>query len=169
MTTLTPSLAEIPEDQLYLCDRWIRSRFNATVKNVTTYVEEFRFSDAAHTFYEFLWHEFCDWYIELIKQRLYYADDPNSRRTVQSIASDILERTMRLLHPIMPFLTEEIWQRLPHEGDSIMVASWPESIPAWDDQGSEKRNADDHERDREHPQHSWRDECDSIQRSRYID
>ena len=131
------SRTDIPDDRLYLCDRWIRSRFNDTVKNVTGYVEEFRFSDAAHALYEFLWHEFCDWYIELIKQRLYYTDDSSSKQTVQSVASDILERTMRLLHPIMPFLTEEIWQRLPHEGDSIMIASWPEPNPAWDDPVSE--------------------------------
>ena len=132
-----PSRTKISNDKLYLCDRWIRSRFNATAKNVTACLDDFRFSDAAHALYEFLWHEFCDWYIELIKQRLYYTDDPISRETVQSVASDILERTMRLSHPIMPFLTEEIWQRLPHEGDSIMVAPWPEPNPAWEDSVSE--------------------------------
>lgn len=128
---------EISDDQLYLCDSWIRSRFNTTVKNVTTYFEEFRFSDAAHALYEFVWHEFCDWYIELIKQRLYYTDDASARQTVQLVASDILERTMRLLHPIMPFLTEEIWQRLPREGESIMVASWPNPNAEWEDPMSE--------------------------------
>ena len=132
-----PSGTKISNDKLYLCDRWIRSRFNATAKNVTACLDDFRFSDAAHALYEFLWHEFCDWYIELIKQRLYYTDDPSSRETVQSVASDILERTMRLSHPVMPFLTEEIWQRLPHEGDSIMVAPWPEPNPAWEDSVSE--------------------------------
>ena len=132
-----PSRTKISNDKLYLCDRWIRSRFNATAKNVTACLDDFRFSDAAHALYEFLWHEFCDWYIELIKQRLYYTDDPISRETVQSVASDILDRTMRLSHPIMPFLTEEIWQRLPHEGDSIMVAPWPEPNPAWEDSVSE--------------------------------
>ena len=132
-----PSRTTISNDYLYLCDRWIRSRFNATAKNVTACLDDYRFSDAAHALYEFLWHEFCDWYIELIKQRLYYTDDSSSKQTVQSVASDILERTMRLLHPIMPFLTEEIWQRLPHEGDSIMVALWPNPNPAWDDPESE--------------------------------
>ncbi len=132
-----PSKVEISNDKLLLCDRWIRSRLNATVRNVTAYLEEFRFSDAAHAIYEFLWHEFCDWYIELIKQRLYYTDDPSARQMVQSVAADILERTMRLSHPIMPFLTEEIWQRLPHEGDSIMVAPWPEPDLAWEDPASE--------------------------------
>ncbi|MCE2394424.1 valine--tRNA ligase [Candidatus Poribacteria bacterium] len=111
---------------LILCDQWIRSRYNATVETVTTCFEEFHFSDAAHALYEFLWHEFCDWYVELIKQRLYYTDDPTAKHTAQAVASEILEGTMRMLHPIMPFITEEIWQRLPHEGDSIMVAPWPE-------------------------------------------
>ena len=113
-----------PTDPI-LCDQWIRSRYNATVETVTTCLEEFRFSDAAHALYEFLWHEYCDWYVELIKQRLYYTDDPIAKHTAQAVASEILEGTMRMLHPIMPFITEEIWQRLPHEGDSIMVASWP--------------------------------------------
>ena len=141
-----PSRTTNSNDNLYLCDRWIRSRFNATAKNVTACLDEYRFSDAAHALYEFLWHEFCDWYIELIKQRLYYTDDSSSKQTVQSVASDILERTMRLLHPTMPFLTEEIWQRLPHEGDSIMVAPWPNPNPAWDDPESEKRHANDYGR-----------------------
>ena len=113
-----------PTDPI-LCDQWIRSRYNATVETVTTCLEDFRFSDAAHTLYEFLWHEFCDWYVELIKQRLYYTDDLTAKHTAQAVASEILEGTMRMLHPIMPFITEEIWQRLPHKGDSIMVAPWP--------------------------------------------
>ncbi len=122
---------------LLLCDRWIRSRFNATVQNVTTYLEQFRFSDVAHCLYEFLWHEFCDWYIELIKQRLYYTEDATAKRTAQAVAAEILEGTMRLLHPIMPFITEEIWQRLPHEGESIVQAPWPEPHAAWEDSVAE--------------------------------
>ncbi len=114
-----------PTDPI-LCDQWIRSRYNATVETVTTCLEEFRFSDAAHALYEFLWHEYCDWYVELIKQRLYYTDDPTAKHTAQAVASEILEGTMRMLHPIMPFITEEIWQRLSYKGDSIMVATWPE-------------------------------------------
>ena len=64
--------------------------------------EEYRFSDAAHALYEFLWHEVCDWYIEMIKQRLYYTDDLNAKHTAQTVAAQILEGTMRLLHPMMP-------------------------------------------------------------------
>ena len=126
-----------PTDPI-LCDQWIRSRYNATVETVTTCLEDFRFSDAAHTLYEFLWHEFCDWYVELIKQRLYYTDDPTAKHTAQAVASEILEGTMRMLHPIMPFITEEIWQRLPHEGDSIMIASWPKPQAAETDTKAEE-------------------------------
>jgi valyl-tRNA synthetase len=124
-------------DNLPLCDRWIRSRFNHTVNDVTAAFEEYRFSDAAHALYGFLWHEFCDWYIEIIKQRLYYTDDPEAKHTAQTAAAQILEGTMRLLHPMMPFITEEIWQQLPHRGESIVVATWPESVLALDDLKSE--------------------------------
>lgn len=111
---------------LILCDRWILSRYSATVETATACLEAFRFNDAVHAVYEFLWHEYCDWYVELIKQRLYYTDDLMAKYTAQAIASEVLEGTMRMLHPIMPFITEEIWQRLPHHGESIMVAPWPE-------------------------------------------
>ena len=124
-------------DNLPFCDRWIRSRYNHTVNYVTTAFEEYRFSDAAHALYEFLWHEVCDWYIEMIKQRLYYTDDLNAKHTAQTVAAQILEGTMRLLHPMMPFITEEIWQQLPHKGESIVVSDWPKPDPAWDDPESE--------------------------------
>ena len=75
--------------------------------------------------YEFLWSEYCDWYIELTKSRL-YGDDIQSKQTALYILSTVLEKTLRLLHPFMPFLTEEIWQKLPHEGESIMIAAWVE-------------------------------------------
>ena len=125
-----------------LCDRWIRSRLNTTIKNVTTHLEEFRFSDAAHCLYEFLWHEFCDWYIELIKGRLYYTDDLNAKHIAQAVGAEILETTMRLLHPVMPFITEDIWQRLRENNretdtDSVMVAPWPTPNAEWDDPEAE--------------------------------
>ena len=124
-------------DNLSLCDRWIRSRFNRTVNDVTVAFEEYRFSDAAHALYEFVWHEFCDWYIEIIKQRLYYTDNLNAKHTAQTVAAEILEGTMCLLHPMMPFITEEIWQQLPHQGESIVVTSWPDHDPALNDPKSE--------------------------------
>ena len=124
-------------DDFRLCDQWIRSRFNHTVNYVTSAFEEYRFSDAAHALYEFLWHEFCDWYIEITKQRLYYTDDADAKHSAQTVAAQVLEGTMRLLHPMMPFITEEIWQRLPDHGESIVAATWPEPNPALDDPTSE--------------------------------
>ena len=116
-----------------LCDKWIRSRFNMVAQDVTGCLEEFQFADAAQAVYNFLWHEYCDWYIELIKPRLYYSDDEYAKYTARYIAAEILEGTLRLLHPFMPFITEEIWQNLPHEDrsgrtsvSSIVVADWPE-------------------------------------------
>ena len=84
-----------------------------------------------------MWHEFCDWYIEITKQRLYYTDDADAKHSAQTVAAQILEGTMRLLHPMMPFITEEIWQRLPDHGESIVAATWPEPNPALDDPTSE--------------------------------
>jgi valyl-tRNA synthetase len=110
-----------------LCDKWIRSRFNSLVQNVTDALESYRFSDAAQSLYDFLWHEYCDWYLELAKMRIYDQEDDTGRRTAQYVAWQILEGTLKLLHPIMPFITEEIWQHLPHDGESIMVADWPEA------------------------------------------
>jgi valyl-tRNA synthetase len=115
--------------QLTLCDKWIRSRFNSLVQDVTDALESYRFSDAAQSLYDFLWHEYCDWYLELAKMRIYDQEDATGRRTAQYVAWQVLEKTLRLLHPIMPFITEEIWQHLPHDGESIMVADWPEASP----------------------------------------
>ena len=111
---------------------WIRSRLNYTIKTTTDALENFRFHEAAQTLYAFLWHEFCDWYLEFTKQRI-AQDEPEALW----VAADVLEQTMRLIHPIMPFLSEEIWQQLPHGGSSgesaidkssVTVASWPEPI-----------------------------------------
>jgi valyl-tRNA synthetase len=108
-------------NELELSDRWIISRLNATIESCTTNLEKYSFHEAASSVYEFFWHEYCDWYLELIKPRL----SGEGRGLALSVASHCLETVMRLLHPIMPFITEEIWQRLPHEGESIMNASWP--------------------------------------------
>lgn len=109
---------------------WIQSRLSHTIKATTDALENFRFYEAAQTLYAFLWHEFCDWYLEFTKQRI-AQNDP----TALWVAVDVLEQTMRLLHPIMPFLTEEIWQQLPlnkTQGDnSVTIAPWPE--PAGED------------------------------------
>ena len=103
---------------------WLRSRLSHTIKVTTDALENFRFHEAAQTVYAFLWHEFCDWYLEFVKQRL-----AQEKPEALWVAAAVLEQTMRLLHPFMPFLTEEIWQQLPLKGgctDSVTVAPWPE-------------------------------------------
>ncbi|MCQ9208317.1 MAG: valine--tRNA ligase [Omnitrophica bacterium] len=101
-----------------LKDKWILSRFYRTLDSVTKSLDNFRFNDAARTIYEFFWHEFCDWYIELSKKDI-------SKAATQVVLYKVLEKTLRILHPVMPFITEELWQNLPHQGESIMQSSWP--------------------------------------------
>jgi valyl-tRNA synthetase len=108
-----------------LADVWIESRLAATVADVRTAMKRYRFSDAASALYQFLWHEFCDWYLEISKLSLYNAENPGRRARTQATLVRVLEATLRLLHPFMPFITEEIWQRLPHKGESIMLAQYP--------------------------------------------
>ena len=111
-----------------LADRWILSRLQELIASVTEAHENFRFSDAASHLYQFLWHEYCDWYLELLKVRLTTNGDQLALRTGRVLLIHVLEVTLRLLHPIMPFITEEIWQRLHHpkaDPPSIMVAPWP--------------------------------------------
>src|SRR5918995_190101 len=113
-------------------DRWILSRLNHTIQTVTSELEAYRFDRAASALYQFIWHEFCDWYVELIKpvlQNPSHADGPMTRQTLV----ETLEVTMRLLHPFMPFITEEIWQTIPHEGESIVIRPYPASEQTWDD------------------------------------
>lgn len=108
-----------------LADKWILSRYNQTVSDVTRNLERFELGEAGRAIYEFIWNEFCDWYIELSKARLYNKEDNRARQTAQSVLCYVLENTLKLLHPFMPFITEEIWQHIPHKGDSIIVVSWP--------------------------------------------
>ena len=123
---------EGPRGELALADRWILSRYASTVEKVTDALENFDLGEAGRLLYEFIWNEFCDWYIELTKPRLYNKEEVLARHTAQSILFEVLEGTLRLLHPYMPFLTEEIWQNLPVQGDSIMMQSWPEK-PVYQD------------------------------------
>ena len=107
-------------------DRWIRSRFTRLVGTVTDALEAFEFDKAARAIYDFVWAEYCDWYLELVKVDLYRpTPDPARRAAIQQTLGQVLEGAMRLLHPIMPHITEEIWQLLPHDGDSIVGAAWP--------------------------------------------
>ncbi len=112
--------------ELSLADRWILSRLQRTVQAVDEALENFRFNDAANLIYQFVWSELCDWYIEIIKPTL--LSETPARLTVQGCLVHVLETACRLLHPIMPFITEEIWQALPKaEGapDSIMITLYP--------------------------------------------
>ncbi len=117
---------------LTLPDRWILSRLTEATRGVTDAFKAYRFNDAASILYQFLWHEYCDWYLEIVKTRLATAEDPASKQTGRVLLVHVLEQSLRLLHPIMPFITEEIWQRLPHEGESIMGARWPQADGALD-------------------------------------
>ncbi|MHC1718841.1 MAG: valine--tRNA ligase [Acidaminococcaceae bacterium] len=110
-----------------LADKWILSRLSHTEKEVTDLLGRFELGEAGRLVYEFIWGEFCDWYIELAKPRLYNKENAEERATAQHVICEVLSSSMKLLHPYMPFITEEIWQCLPHEGDSIMVAAWPKS------------------------------------------
>ena len=100
------------------------SRLNRTILDVRKTLDDYKFNEAASAIYQFIWHEFCDWYIELIKTRL--LDEGREKKISQNILVYVLEKTLRLLHPFMPFITEEIWQQLPHEEESIMLSSYPE-------------------------------------------
>ena len=119
-------------------DRWIISRFNKTAESVTYNLENYELGEAGRYLYDFIWSEFCDWYIELVKDRLYGNKTADSRKAAQYTLTHILSNTMKLLHPFMPFITEEIWQHLPHEGESIMVSPWPRADKSLYDEQAEK-------------------------------
>ncbi|HWT79078.1 MAG TPA: class I tRNA ligase family protein, partial [Candidatus Methylomirabilis sp.] len=107
---------------LTLADQWILSRLNRTVAAVREGLDGYKFNEAASAVYQFLWHEICDWYIELIKPALYQDQDPGRKWAAQDVLARVLDRSLRLLHPFMPFITEEIWQALPGNEGSIMLA-----------------------------------------------
>ena len=117
-----------------VADRWIRSRLTEATARVRQAIDAYRFNDAASAVYQFLWHEYCDWYLEIAKRSLYQPDSPAARAVTQRTLVEVLETTLRLLHPFMPFISEELWQRLPHAGDSvpaparsIMIAPFPKA------------------------------------------
>ncbi len=117
--------AGLPET-LTLEDKWILSRYNELVKAVTENLEKFELGIAVQKLYDFIWDNFCDWYIELCKSRLQGEEADNARRVLCYVMTGMLT----LLHPFMPFITEEIWQSLPHEGEALMIAPWPVYDPA---------------------------------------
>ncbi len=115
-------------DDYTLADKWILEEYNKTVTNITNNLDKFELGEAASAVYDFIWNTYCDWYIELAKPRLYNKEGGRDRQTVQYLLVSILRHMMELLHPFMPFVTEHIWQHLPHEGESIMVAPWPSTL-----------------------------------------
>ena len=122
---LTIDKAELPA-KLALEDKWILSKYNDLVKAVTENIDKYELGLAVQKLYDFIWDNFCDWYIEIVKPRLQDKDDPAANENAQKVLCYVLSGTMQLLHPFMPFITETIWQALPHEGPSVMVSKWPE-------------------------------------------
>ncbi|MBQ3563392.1 MAG: valine--tRNA ligase [Clostridia bacterium] len=126
-------LMNLPEDQkapylpddLSLEDKWVLSKYNNLVKDVTENLDKFEIGVAVQKLYDFIWDIFCDWYIELSKVRL-NSEDKKAADTARAVLVYVMTGMLQLLHPFMPFITEEIWQSLPHEGDSIMISKWPE-------------------------------------------
>ena len=111
-----------------LADKWILTRLNQTIGKVTELFEKFEFGEAGRLLYRFIWDDFCDWYIEMSKETL-AGDDEAAKLTTRSILVYVLDNTLRLLHPIMPFVTEEIWQSVPHVGESLVLATYPTVHP----------------------------------------
>ncbi|MDT2639062.1 valine--tRNA ligase [Enterococcus dongliensis] len=107
-----------------VADRWILTRLNETIEKVTNLFDQFEFGEAGRQLYNFMWDDFCDWYIEMSKEIL-YGEDETAKQTTKSILVYVLDQTLRLLHPIMPFVTEEIWAKIPHTGESLVVADYP--------------------------------------------
>lgn len=119
---------QIPSEWLSLPDQWILTRIQQVIAETTSLLEKYDLSSVASLLYEFFWNEYCDWFIELSKHRL-NKGTALEKKTSQAVLNRVLRQIMELLHPIIPFITEEIWQNLPHQGDSIMITKWPESQP----------------------------------------
>ena len=124
MMNLTIDKCELPE-KLELEDKWILSKLNSVIPEITENMERYELGVAAQKVYDFIWDSYCDWYIELTKTRL-QGDDEDSKIRAQQVLCYVLTQILKLLHPFMPFITEEIWQALPHEGDYLMLQQWPE-------------------------------------------
>ena len=120
-----------------VADRWILTKLNETVEKVTDLFERFEFGEAGRHLYHFIWDDFCDWYIEMSKEVL-FGEDETAKQMTRSILAYVLDQTLRLLHPIMPFVTEEIWENIPHEGESLVVAEYPVVHPELSDEAATK-------------------------------
>jgi valyl-tRNA synthetase len=129
---------QIPRADKSLPDRWIESRLRQTIRDVVAGLDEYRFNDATGSIYQFIWHEFCDWYLELVKPVLYGKDASAARQAAQHTLFSTLKTTMKLLHPTMPFVTEDIWQTIVNDGTSIMVSAFPREDEYDDDPRAEE-------------------------------
>lgn len=126
MNYLSIDKIELPE-KLEIEDKWILNELNATVKSVCENLDKFELGIAAQNLYDFIYDKLCDWYIELVKPRLFETnEDKETNLSAQNVLCFVLEKTLALLHPFMPFITEEIWQSLPHEGEALMISRYPE-------------------------------------------
>jgi valyl-tRNA synthetase len=125
-------------DQLDLGERWILSRLQKMISETNDNLEKFRFHEASNELYHFFWHEFCDWFVELAKMN-FTGEDPEEKRKTCQVAIYVLEENLKLLHPFIPFITEELWQQLPHSGASLMVAPYPVVHPEWMDAEAEEQ------------------------------
>ena len=120
------SVNQLPAmDKLEISDKWVLSKLNTLIAEVTENLEKYELGVAVQKVYDFIWDTYCDWYIELTKARL-YGEDADRKQTAIQVLVYVLDQVLRLLHPFMPFITEEIWQSLPHEGPALIVAKWPE-------------------------------------------
>ena len=125
LMNLTIDQAGLPDlSQLEIEDKWVLSRLNTLIREVTENLDSYELGVASAKVYDFIWDTYCDWYIELTKARL-YGEDEASKTVAQQVLVYVLDQILRLLHPFMPFITEEIWQAIPHEGDFLMKAQWP--------------------------------------------
>ena len=136
MMNLTIDRCELPE-HLELEDKWILSKLNSVIPEVTENMDKYELGVAAQKVYDFIWDDYCDWYIELTKSRL-QGEDAEAKINAQKVLCYVLTHILKLLHPFMPFLTEEIWQALPHEGDFLMLSDWPVADAALDFPEEEK-------------------------------
>jgi len=125
------------DEKLELSDKWILSKLNDVIKDTTKNLDKYELGIAANGIYEFVWDQYCDWYIELSKKRL-YSDNEEEKTTAQKVLIKVLKDMVKLLHPFMPFITEEIWSHLPNTDSDLISAAWPKAIDAYDDEAAEK-------------------------------
>ncbi len=133
LMSLSSEELQVKEGELTLADRWIRSRLVEVIAELNEALEQYRFFEAADKIYHFIWHEFCDWYIELVK-----LDLKAGNRTSETVLAETLDQILRLLHPFMPYITEEIWKHLPSSGRSLVIAPFPQAEKALKDGQAEK-------------------------------